>query len=250
MLDRSVRLKALIIVVSIFLSGCSTIDKNLLFRKNNHSDEQTKLTIEKKEIPKDERKVLEDIEKNLENITVSITKLSLENTKTLEKISSKVNILEAKVASLQIALASKEEIDKKAVNQTNSTNQLGRENYQAAFELLKEGNYETARSSFIAFIELYQNSELIDDAKYWLAETYYAQSAYKQALEEFEKIQKEFPDSGKIPETILKSGFCYFELGNFEQAKRILNLVKNQYPNTSVARLAAQKLKTINSTSK
>ena len=56
------------------------------------------------------------------------------------------------------------------------------------------------------------------------------------------------PDSGKIPETLLKSGFCYFELGNFEQAKQILNLVTSQYPNTSVARLAVQKLKIVNST--
>ena len=143
-----------------------------------------------------------------------------------------------------------EEIDKKVLNQSNSPNQLGREDYQAAFELLKEGNYETARNSFITFIELYQNSEFIDDAKYWLAETYYAQRAYKKALEEFEKIQKEFPDSGKMPETILKSGFCYFELGDIDQAKRLLNLVTKEYPNTSVSRLASQKLKTINSTQK
>ena len=250
MLDRSVILKALIIVVSIFLSGCSAIDNNLLFKKNKQADEQTKLKIEKKEIPNDERKVLEGIEESLENITSNITKLSLENIKTLENLFSKVNNLEAEVARLQLALASQEEIDKKVLNQSNSPNQLGREDYQAAFELLKEGNYETARNSFITFIELYQNSEFIDDAKYWLAETYYAQRAYKKALEEFEKIQKEFPDSGKMPETILKSGFCYFELGDIDQAKRLLNLVTKEYPNTSVSRLASQKLKTINLTPK
>ena len=72
---------------------------------------------------------------------------------------------------------------------------------------------------------MYQDSEFIDDAKYWLAETYYAQRAYAKALEEFKSIQIQFPDSGKIPETILKSGFCYFELGDFEQAKQILILV-------------------------
>ena len=103
-------------------------------------------------------------------------------------------------------------------------------------------------NSFISFIEVYEESEFIDDAKYWLAETYYAQRAYVKALEEFESIRIQFPDSGKIPETILKSGFCYVELGDLEQAKKILNLVINQYPNTSVARLAFQKLKTIDTT--
>ena len=248
MLDKSVRLNALIIVISIFLSGCSTLEKNLLFQKNTQNEEQKKLKIGKEELPADERKVLQNIEKNLENITLNITKLSDENAKTFEKISSKVNELEATVSRLQIALASKEVIEKNVVNKSNLMSQLGREDYQAAFELLKEGDYETARNSFISFIELYQESEFLDDAKYWLAETYYAQRAYLKALEEFESIQIQFPDSGKIPETILKSGFCYFELGNFEQAKQILNLVTNQYPNTSVARLAVQKLKIINST--
>jgi tol-pal system protein YbgF len=235
-------------VISIFLLGCSTLEKNLLFQKNVENKDQKKQKIEKQGLPVDERKILKDIEKNLENITVNIAKLSYENTKTFEKISAKVNKLEATVARLQTTLVNKEETNKKVVNQSNPIIQLGREDYQAAFELLKEGDYETARNSFITFIELYQDSEFIDDAKYWLAETYYAQRAYVKALKEFKSIQILFPDSGKIPETILKSGFCYFELGDFEQAKQILILVTNQYPDTSVARLAVQKLKTINST--
>ena len=63
MLDKSVRLNALIIVISIFLSGCSTLEKNLLFQKNTQNEEQKKLKIEKKELPEDERKVLQNIEK-------------------------------------------------------------------------------------------------------------------------------------------------------------------------------------------
>ena len=176
--------------------------------------------------------------------------MSNENAKTFDQLTSKINKLETTVVELQIALASKEEIGIKIVNQNNAKNQLAREDFQAAFELLKEGDYEAARNSFVTFTELYQESEFIDDAKYWLAETYYAQRLFAYALEEFESIQIQFPDSGKIPETILKSGFCHFELGNFEQAKRILNLVMNQYPNTSVARLAIQKLTTINSNEK
>ena len=142
MLDKSVRLEALIIVISIFLSGCSTLEKNFLFQKNTQNEEQKKLKIEKKDLSTDEHNILQDIEKNLENITLNITKLSDENTRTFEKISSKVNKLEATVSRLQITLASKEEIEKNVVIQSNSMNQLGRENYQAAFELLKEGDYE------------------------------------------------------------------------------------------------------------
>ena len=247
MLDKSVRL-ILAIVFSIFLSGCSAFEKSLLFQKNMINENQETQKIEKRELQTDQLEALREIERKLENITLNITKLSNENTKTFEKISLKVKNLESKITSLQIASVNKEETNKKIFSQTNSTNQLGREDYQKAFELLKEGNYETAMNSFISFIEVYEESEFIDDAKYWLAETYYAQRAYDKALEEFDGIIIQFPDSGKIPETILKSGFCYVELGDLEQAKKILNLVINKYPNTSVSRLAVQKLKTINTT--
>jgi len=237
-------------MVFILFSGCSTIEKTLIFQKNISPEDLEPLKTEEQELQSEERKVLQDIEKNLEFITLNITRLSNENAKTFDQLTSKINMLEATVAELQIALASKEEIDIKMVTQNNATNQVGREDFQAAFELLKEGDYEAARDAFVTFIELYQESEFIDDAKYWLAETYYAQRLYTKALEEFENIQIQFPDSGKLPETILKSGFCHFELGNSEQAKQILNLVMNQYPNTSVARLAVQKLKTIKPTTK
>ena len=237
-------------MVFILLSGCGTIEKTLIFQKNTFPEEQELLKTEEQKLQTKERRVLQDIEKNLEFITLNITKLSNENAKTFDQLTSKINKLETTVVELQIALASKEEIGINMVNQNNATNQLGREDFQAAFELLKEGDYEPARNSFIRFIELHQESEFIDDAKYWLAETYYAQRLFVNALEEFESIQTQFPDSGKIPETFLKSGFCHFELGNFQQAKQILNLVMNQYPNTSVARLAVQKLKTINSNEK
>ena len=72
MLDKSVRLNVLIIVISIFLSGCSTLEKNLLFQKNTHNEEQKKLKIENKELPTDEHNVLQDIEKNLENLKARI----------------------------------------------------------------------------------------------------------------------------------------------------------------------------------
>jgi len=250
MLSKNVRLITLLFIVFILLSGCSTIEKTLIFQKNTSPEDLESLKTEEQELQSKEREFLQNIERNLEFITLNIAKLSNENAKTFDQLTSKFNMLEATVAELQIALTSKEEIDIKMVNQNNATDQVGREDFQAAFELLKEGDYETARDAFVTFIELYQESEFIDDAKYWLAETYYAQRLYTKALEEFENIQIQFPDSGKIPETILKSGFCHFELGNFEQAKRILNLVMNQYPNSSVARLAVQKLKTIKPTTK
>ena len=42
-----------------------------------------------------------------------------------------------------------------------------RDNYQAAFELLKEERYEPAAMAFQQFLVTYPDSELADNAQYW-----------------------------------------------------------------------------------
>jgi tol-pal system protein YbgF len=117
--------------------------------------------------------------------------------------------------------------------------------YQESFELIRRGDYEAAQIAFSNYIKSYQGSSFIDDAKFWLAESFYSQGNYIQALEIFENIQRQHPKSEKIMESILKSGFCYYELGNFEKSLTIFKQIITDYPNSSVSRLAAEKLNTI-----
>ena len=117
--------------------------------------------------------------------------------------------------------------------------------YQESFELIRQGDYEAAQIAFSNYIKSYQGSSFIDDAKFWLAESFYAQGNYIKALEIFENIQSQYPKSEKIMESILKSGFCYYELGNFEKSLTIFKQIITDYPNSSVSRLATEKLNTI-----
>ena len=117
--------------------------------------------------------------------------------------------------------------------------------YQESFELIRRGDYEAAQIAFSNYIKSYQGSSFIDDAKFWLAESFYSQGNYIKALEIFENIQRQHPKSEKIMESILKSGFCYYELGNFEKSFTIFKQIITDYPNSSVSRLAAEKLNTI-----
>ncbi len=121
-----------------------------------------------------------------------------------------------------------------------------RQAYQESFELIRKGDYQAAEVAFTNYIKTYEDSDFIDDAKFWLAQSMYSQGAYNSALELFESIQKEYPQSEKIMESILKAGFCHFELGNMDKSIQIFKQIINDYPNSSVARLASEKLVTIN----
>lgn len=117
-----------------------------------------------------------------------------------------------------------------------------RDNYQAAFELLKDGRYEDAATAFKQFLVTYPNSELADNAQYWLAESFYVTQKFSQALPAFEAVVSQYPRSGKVPDALLKIGYCNYELKRWDAARTALTRVRGDYPDTTAARLAIQRL--------
>jgi tol-pal system protein YbgF len=122
-----------------------------------------------------------------------------------------------------------------------------RDNYQAAFELLKEQRYEPAALAFQQFLVSYPNSELADNAQYWLAESYYVTQQFEQALSSFKSVIDDHPRSRKVPDALLKMGYCNYELERWGDARAALGRVQADYPETTAARLAEQRLKRMES---
>ena len=164
-----------------------------------------------------------------------------EQLKELQKITQ---VLEEEIIVLKSELSLvQENINENTVNDVLTDSE--RLAYQESFELIRQGDYEAAQIAFSNYIKTFQGSSFIDDAKFWLAESFYAQGDYIKALEIFENIHNEHPKSEKIMESILKSGFCYYELGNFEKSLTIFKQIITDYPNSSVSRLAREKINTI-----
>jgi len=164
-----------------------------------------------------------------------------EQLKELQKITQ---VLEEEIIVLKSELSLvQENIKENTVNDVLTDSE--RLAYQESFELIRQGDYEAAQIAFSNYIKTFQGSSFIDDAKFWLAESFYAQGDYIKALEIFENIHSQHPKSEKIMESILKSGFCYYELGNFEKSLTIFKQIITDYPNSSVSRLAREKINTI-----
>ncbi len=117
-----------------------------------------------------------------------------------------------------------------------------RANYQAAFELLKQGRYDQAAIALRQFMVAFPGSELSDNAQYWLAETHYVSQEYKKALPAFQQVIEKYPESRKIPDALLKIGYCNYEIKRFADAKKALSAVVARFPETTAARLASQRL--------
>ena len=159
-------------------------------------------------------------------------------------IDGRLQELELAVAQLQIALEeliSEEEAPPPPILLPGSD----QDNYQSAFEVLRNGDYEESASAFEQFLAVFPSSPLADNAQYWLAETYYVQRQYMAALPAFQLVVDEYPGSSKLPDALLKIGYCNYELQQWDAARDSLERVIREFPATTAARLATQRLERI-----
>ena len=169
---------------------------------------------------------------------------SLSNKKEIYELKLKLLDFEKKLVALEYLIQKAE--NEKVIEKFDdlSTEEI-RSEYQKAFDLIKSGEYFAAEETLSIFIGLYSDTEFIDDAIYWLGESFYSQKKYNKALKEFEKITKHHPNSEKLVEAILKTGFTQFELGDIEKSIKTLNQLIKSYPDSSASRLAKDKLNSI-----
>jgi tol-pal system protein YbgF len=114
--------------------------------------------------------------------------------------------------------------------------------YRAAVELVKTARYDEAVAALRAFIAKYPRHDYADNAQYWLGEAFYAQKDYARALTEFRAVIEVYPHGNKVPDALLKVGYCHQALGQGEKARAVLEQVVSLYPKSEPAMLAAKRL--------
>lgn len=107
--------------------------------------------------------------------------------------------------------------------------------YDQALALYYAEKPEQARKQFRNFIDEYPDSQLIPNAWYWLAETYYTQKDFPQAILGFRRILDKYPEDPKAPDALLKMGYSYERLNDFRNALFYLGILTQDYPDSSAA---------------
>jgi tol-pal system protein YbgF len=115
--------------------------------------------------------------------------------------------------------------------------------YQNAFRDYQKGNYDLAISGFKEFIQKYPDSDLADNAAYWIGESLYSQKKYRESIAQFDSVVNDFPKSEKVPSALLKKGYAYISLGEKAQGIVQLQYVVHEHPKSSEAAKAREELK-------
>lgn len=158
----------------------------------------------------------------------------------LKVLGGKIDQILSKQAEEEKAAKEKEaSVDLKGVS-TGAGDQ-----YKDAYETFQKGDLEKARKKFEAFLKQYPNTELSDNAQFWIGETYYLRKDFDKAILEYEKAITKYPEGDKIPSALYKQALAFLEVGDKSSAKNILKRVNERYPHSEQAEMAKKKLDTI-----
>lgn len=128
-----------------------------------------------------------------------------------------------------------------AASGSNSPDEL----YRSAYEDYMRGNYDLAAEGFGEYIRRWPNTELTDNALYWIGECYDAQEKPEEALTTFTKVLEDYPTSDKAAAAQLKKGLIYLKMGDQGQGVVNLQYVVYEHPGTREADLAREQLRSL-----
>ncbi len=117
--------------------------------------------------------------------------------------------------------------------------------YDTAYSDYNKGRYPLAIQGFQEYLAAYPNTDLSDNAQYWIGECLYAQKKYPDAIAAFDKLLKQWPKSDKAAAALLKKAYALAEVGQKAEAAVQLQYVVHEYPTAEEARLARARLKTM-----
>ena len=117
--------------------------------------------------------------------------------------------------------------------------------YEAAFDLVKQRDFEKAALAFSAFVRRYPDSEYAGNAQYWLGEVHLAQSDLQSAGQAFAQVPARYPGHRKEADALYKLADVERRLGNAQKARELYQEVLSKHPNTSAAQLARRDLESL-----
>lgn len=116
---------------------------------------------------------------------------------------------------------------------------------QKATALGALGRFNDKIAALNALIRNHPGSNLADDAKYEIANSYLILNNNQQALQYFDRLVKEHPRSNLAIEGLLKTGLIYYNDNKNNNAINVLKKVIRDYPGTAGARQALASLRNI-----
>src|SRR5215510_2429809 len=114
--------------------------------------------------------------------------------------------------------------------------------FAVAYSDYSRGNDALALSEFRQYVGTYPDSELVDNAEYWIGDILYAQKKYQDAVDAFIRVFDISPKGDKAAIALYKRALALAEMGRREEAMAQLDALVKAYPKRQESEMARQRL--------
>jgi tol-pal system protein YbgF len=232
-----------LLFIILLLTGCATRHEIVSFQ-----DDTRRIRADLDSV-KQQQKLMADALGNLDSGMGELKAKTEYGSTTLEE---KVQALTARLDDIltrldRLTAPLESYLRKQSATDTSGQGSLNTDFYDAAMSDLSKGNYDLAEDGFLQFLKKNPQSELADDARYGLAESYYARKMYAEAATEFQRVADIYPEGNKAPAALLKLGLTLKAEGKNNEARDAWNNLLKKYPLAEEAKVAKQRLNELKS---
>ena len=136
-----------------------------------------------------------------------------------------------------------EDTNSKSITDTEEEPKLSPEDeFQLAFDNIRNKNWDEAKNSFIKFIENNPQNQLSGSAHYWLGELYILEKEYRDAALIFAEGYQSFPESIKAPDMLFKLSQSLYEVEKINESCQTLEKLILDFPKNKLIKNANKQL--------
>tara|TARA_Y100000768_G_C23910101_1_gene649545 strand:+ start:223 stop:1131 length:909 start_codon:yes stop_codon:yes gene_type:complete len=136
-----------------------------------------------------------------------------------------------------------ENTNSKSITDTQEEPKLSPEDeFQLAFDNIRNKNWDEAKNSFIKFIENNPQNQLSGSAHYWLGELYILEKEYRDAALIFAEGYQSFPESIKAPDMLFKLSQSLYEVEKINESCQTLEKLILDFPKNKLIKNANKQL--------
>ena len=178
---------------------------------------------------------INSIEQTVLNFENNISKIKSETINQIETDQNLDNEDENSLGTLKITSETSDKLENNDNQQeefapTNNETLSVEDQFQAAFDNIRNKNWDKAKQSLENFIKNNPEDQLSGSAHYWLGELYILEKKFRDAALIFAEGYQKFPESIKAPDMLFKLSQSLYEVGKINESCKTMEKLLNDYP--------------------
>lgn len=247
---------------SIFTFGCvaSEGDMDFLYSRQREIESTLKKTQKdidwlKAEVKKEEN-ILDlnektfELENKLLELEQIIGEMHTKNEERFKKIENKISMGAAPepqetAPAPQVPPEDSAGEPETASTETPTAEKASKESYDLGRKEFDDGNYETARGLLRKYLADGPRGDEASEAMFFIADSYFREKLYEEAILEYQNIIETWPASPRIPLCQLNQGLALMEIGKPNEAGLFFESLIEAHPESDEAAAAKEHLKNL-----